>query len=170
MFSCVLFLLCFFHCHFLLPPFCALVSSFSFPLSVGVSDSCQIFKASPCTLFPCISMRWWALNNIYSQQTFKRAWLASYMMAWCAVLLLGVLVFWHSESEPKQRERALALAWRGPNSVLLWRVRKCEMYSLILSCFLALSGFLSSLSLSFFFCFLHCSPHSSLYLSELMDA
>lgn len=74
--------------------------------SLGNSDCCQIFKASPHALFLCISMHWWALNNIHSQQTFKRAWLASYMMGWCAVLLLlGALVFWRRERERDRQRR-----------------------------------------------------------------
>lgn len=60
----------------------------------------------PRALFSCISMRRWALNNIRSQQTFKRARLASYMIGWCAVLLLlGALVFWRRGRESQSRER-----------------------------------------------------------------
>lgn len=81
---------------------------FRFSLSLPFFDSCQIFKVSPCAPFLCTSMCWWALNNIHSQQTFKRAWLASYMMGWCAVLLLGVLVFWCTERKRgREKEREM---------------------------------------------------------------
>lgn len=109
MLSCVLFPLPFLSpCRFLLSLFiptslCICFSSLVF--FVGESSSCQI-KASPHALSSCVSMRWWALNNIHSQQTFKRARLASYMICWCAVLLLlGALVFWRRGRDSQSRER-----------------------------------------------------------------
>lgn len=101
-------------CHFLLSlslPLYAFVS----PFSVGESHTVRLLldlQGITRTLFSCISMRWWALNNRHSQQTFK---CASYMMGWCAalLLLLGVHVFWARE-RPKA-ERGLALSWNRPN-------------------------------------------------------
>lgn len=77
---------------------------------LGESSSCQI-KASPHALFSCISMCWWALNNIHSQQTFQRARLASYMIGSYVVLsLFSALVFFCRE-----REREVWL-FHGPKS------------------------------------------------------
>lgn len=137
-----------------------------FALPAGESHSCQIFKAAPCALFPCISMHWWVLNNIHSQQTFKRAQLASYMIGWCAVLLLllllGALVFRQKGSQSRE-------VWllHEPNSAPLWRARKCEKPSLMPSCSLALSGcLLSTLAhcFSVFYCIALHLPLSFLSL------
>lgn len=110
--SCFLYLS--FHCHFLLlylsiPTSLSLCICFLLSLCLSLWASQTLVRSSkhhPNALFLCIFMRWWALNNTHSQQTFKRARLASYMLGWCAALLLvGCSCFlMQRERKPEQRE------------------------------------------------------------------
>lgn len=73
--------------------------------SVGESGSCQI-KASPHALFSSISMRWWALNNVHSQQnlqTCPTGILHDRLMR-CVVVVSRSCFLTSEREKPKQRE------------------------------------------------------------------
>lgn len=162
MFSGVLFPLfqhpfsAFFHYPYLYPHL------FLLSLCLSLWASHTLVRSSrhhPALCSPASPMRWWALNNTLSQQTFKRAWLASYMMGWCALLLLlGALVFWRRERgrETEQREVWLFHRPKSAPFVECWEVWDILSHAIVLSCSLWLSLFLSCQL--FFFLLLHRTP------------
>lgn len=97
-------------------------------------------RRHPGALFLCISMRWWALNNTHASrrkrnkknlQTCPAGILHDGLRCRVLVLLLLLvaLVFWC-----RQRGSGGRLGpFHGPNSAPLWRERKCEIHSPMLS-------------------------------------